>query len=305
MDASLPSPRDEYTPAAVAACEKALRTLITKIGPWGAQIVLIGGLAPKYLVGIVPSEFPPHIGTTDLDVVVGVALETEEDAAYRTLHKNLIETGFHVSVDPDTGRETTFSWERQVDGVRVALEFFCPVGDGTEGKLRRNPGEGIGSRISAIRTRGAELAAFDYITVRLNGETLDGGGIREGVPVKVANILPFLVLKSFALAERDKDKDAYDIVWTLNVYPDGPEGVVNAAKESPVVNHADVQPAMDALAATFRTPDHAGPAKYARFEVGDPGNSEDTNRLRRFAHGTVKEFLRLWELMKAGVASPE
>src|SRR5262245_11000073 len=82
-------PRATYTPTAVAACEKALRTVLTKIGPWGAQLVLIGGMAPKYLVGDVPADLPPHIGTTDLDVVVGVALETDEEAAYRTLQQNL------------------------------------------------------------------------------------------------------------------------------------------------------------------------------------------------------------------------
>jgi hypothetical protein len=104
----------------------------------------------------------------------------------------------------------------------VCLEFFCPVGDGAPGRLKRNPGEGVGSQISAIRMRGAELAAADFIIVHLSGETLDGGGIRENVPVKVANILPMLVLKSLALQERDKDKDAYDIVWTLSAYGGGP-----------------------------------------------------------------------------------
>lgn len=300
MPPSVPAPRDEYTPAAVAACEKALRTLITKIGPWGAQVVLIGGMAPKYLVGSLPLDSPRHIGTTDLDVVVGVALETDEEAAYRTLQKNLIETGFQVSVDPDSLQETTFCWERQVDGVRVALEFFCPVGDGRAGTLRRNPGTGIGSRISAIRMRGAELAAFDYVTVQLDGDTLDGGGIREQVLVKVANVLPFLVLKAFALAERDKDKDAYDIVWTLNAYPDGPAGVVSAAMKSPVISSGDILPAMAALADSFATPAHSGPARYARFQAMDRNDAEEAERLCRFAHGTVKEFFREWEVRKVG-----
>lgn len=87
-------PRAEYTPQAVEACEKALRTLLTRIGPWGTQLVLIGGMAPRYLVGCMPAALPPHVGTTDLDVVVGVALETNEEEAYRTLQKNLIECGF-------------------------------------------------------------------------------------------------------------------------------------------------------------------------------------------------------------------
>lgn len=257
-DPSRLAPKADYTPATVAACEKALRTLVTRIGPWGAQLVLIGGMAPRYLLGSMPPGLPPHVGTTDLDVVIGVALETEEEAAYGTLQRNLVETGFAPSRDPDTGAEMSFRWERRVDGIGVVLEFFCPVGDGTPGRLRRNPGEGVGAKISAIRTRAAELAPADHVTVHLTGDTLDHGGIREHVPVKVANILPLLVLKALALQERDKDKDAYDIVWTLAAYG-------------------------------------RGPAKYARFEAAVPDDPEERDRLRRYAHGTVAEFLRHWD----------
>jgi len=45
---------------------------------------------------------------------------------------------------------------------------------------------------------------------------LDHGGIQEAVSVQVANLLPFLVLKAFAIDERDKMKDSYDVVWTLS-----------------------------------------------------------------------------------------
>lgn len=80
-----PHPREAYSPAALAACEKALRTILTKIGPWGSQLVLIGGMTPRYLVGRPPPDIRAHAGTTDLDIVVGVTLATEEAEAYRTL----------------------------------------------------------------------------------------------------------------------------------------------------------------------------------------------------------------------------
>jgi hypothetical protein len=142
--------------------------------------------------------------------------------------------------------------------------------------------------------RGAELAAADFIIVHLSGETLDGGGIRENVPVKVANILPMLVLKSLALQERDKDKDAYDIVWTLSAYGGGPSSVAEAARRSPIVDRADVAEAIELLRSNFRTHEHAGPSRYARFELGDSGDSDTRDRLRRFAHGAVVAFLSGW-----------
>ena len=138
------------------------------------------------------------------------------------------------------GHEETFRWERDVDGVRVALEFFCPVGDGIAGRLYRNPGENLGSKISAIRTRGAELAAQDNFTVMLNGDTLDEGGIKEQVPARVANFLPFLILKAFAVVERDKAKGCYDVIWTLRAYKSAPQSIVEEIAKGPVLGHAEV-----------------------------------------------------------------
>lgn len=284
----------EYPPQAVVACEKALRTVLARIGPWGSQLVLIGGMAPKYLISSVPEGIDPHVGTTDLDVVIGITLQTDEQEAYRTLQKNLTESGFAESRDPDTGKDVSFRWERVVDGIHVTLEFFCPVGEGEPGKLLRSPSGGVGSRISAIRTRGAELLGHDNVTVLLEGELLDGGGIRENVSVKVANLLPWLVLKAFALQERTKDKDAYDVVWTLNAYREGPESAAEATLQSPVAADAVVRDGIDALRASFRTENHSGAASYARF-FGVSDDEEQPTRLARFAHATVERFLRVWD----------
>jgi hypothetical protein len=115
------NPRLLYTPRALAACEKTLRTILTNIGAWGTRLFLIGGMTPRYLVGTIPQEMREHIGSTDLDIVVGVSLATEEAEAYRTLQQNLRAVQFAPARNPDTGQEETFRWERNVDGVRVLL----------------------------------------------------------------------------------------------------------------------------------------------------------------------------------------
>lgn len=291
-----PHPREAYSPAALAACEKALRTILTKIGPWGSQLILIGGMTPRYLVGRPPPDIRAHVGTTDLDIVVGVALATEEAEAYRTLQQNLKDARFAPARDRDTGQEQTFRWERDVDGVGVQLEFFCPVGDGEPGKLLRNPG-GAGSKISSVRTRGAELAALDHFTVPLSGELLDHGGIQERVDVKVANLLPFLALKAFALDERDKPKDSYDVVWTLSAFGEGPRSAVDAVARSPVITRLEIPAAIARLREHFRAPGHRGPAQYANFESAS-GDEDERERLRRFAHGTMREFLLRWDELR-------
>jgi len=288
------NPRLVYTPEALAACEKALRTILTNIGPWGTRLFLIGGMTPRYLVGTVPREMKEHIGSTDLDIVVGVTLATEETEAYRTLQQNLRAAQFSPARSPETGQEETFRWERTVDGVRVLLEFFCPVGTGQAGQLLRNPGQSVGSRISAVRTRGAELAGMDYFEVTLRGELLDQGGIQERVIARVSNLLPFIVLKAFAIDERNKSKDSYDLVWILNAYKEGPSSCVEAIALSPVINHPDVPVAINHLRSHFQTPEHRGPSQYAIFEMTTTDEDERA-RLRRFAHGTLAEFLRSWD----------
>ena len=95
-----PHPQHLYTPEALEACEKALRTILTKVGPWGGKLILIGGMAPKYIVGNAPTDMKEHVGTTDLDIVVGVTISTEEDEAYRTLQQNLKAAGFRPRDKP-------------------------------------------------------------------------------------------------------------------------------------------------------------------------------------------------------------
>jgi hypothetical protein len=292
---SAPEPRLLYTPEALAACEKALRTILTKVGPWGNKLILIGGMTPRYLVGSAPVDIEDHVGTTDVDIVVGVALATDEDEAYRNLQQNLKDAQFAPFKDPDTGQELSFRWVRDVDTVRVALEFFCPVGDGKPGQLARNPGKNVGSKISAIRTRGAELAGSDHFEVELSGELLDHAGIQQSVKVKVTGLLPFLVLKAFALDERDKAKDSYDIVWTLDAFGEGPRSAAAEVAKSPVIGHPDVVAAMAHLRNHFQSTTHRGPSQYAIFQLLDPNDSESRERLRMHAHGTVSEFFKRWD----------
>jgi len=283
-----------YTPEAVAACEKALRTLLAKIGPWGTRIVLVGGLVPRYLVRAVPEGVNPHVGTTDLDVVIGVALTADDEETYRTLQANLAEARFHPAKN-ERGEDVSFRWQRDdVDGIIVTVEFFCPVGEGEPGHLRKRPVEAAGAKISAIRLAGAELAGGDFVTVPLPGEVLDQGGRREDVTVRVANILPFVALKSLALAEREKDKDAYDLVWTLSAFDGGPTGAAIAARASPVRDQPLIASAIRRLGEHFGTVESVGPARYARFFLGVTRDIDGRDRLRRDAHAAVHLFLAAW-----------
>ncbi len=290
-EAGIPQlPIDEYTPEALQACEKALRTVVSRVGAWGPRLILFGGLAPRYIVDAPPPELEEHTGTTDLDVVIGVEIEVADQGVYAKLQEELKKAGFRPS------ENRSFAWERRVDGVRVVLEFFCPVDpDGEPGRLKRNPGGESGSGVSAIQLKGAEIAAADCATRILSGEVLDHGGHRN-VEVQVVNILPFLVLKAFALVARDKEKDAYDIVWTLQAFGDaGPLSAAESAAKSPIADREEVGEAIHILQERFAELDRQGPSNYARFFLGGRDDeAEDRTRMRRDARGTVQAFLSRW-----------
>lgn len=154
------APIDGYDDASLTACERALCTVLSRIGPWGERLFLIGGLVPRYLVPEIPEGIDEHVGTTDVDLVVGVVVDSEEGEPYRTLQTNLEDAGFEIYQD-EKGQKHSDQWVREIDGLTVKLEFFCPPNGGTPGRLRRNPGaEGQarpGANLSARRLKGADL----------------------------------------------------------------------------------------------------------------------------------------------------
>jgi hypothetical protein len=198
--------RTDYNEAATARCERALVTLLGDLGPWRERIYLAGGLAPRYLVGQLPEGARAHVGTLDVDLIVGLALGDETSETYRTLQNNLEKSGFVQS-------EPSFRWTRDVEGVSVAVEFLCETNSVAFGRIFR-PKEFTGARFGAFNVLGAHRAREDFIEREIQAERLDGGGLSK-VTVRVANILPYVALKIFAFQDRHDNKDAYDLGFTL------------------------------------------------------------------------------------------
>lgn len=287
--------QSDYDPLGTARCERALVTLLGDVGqPWRERIFLVGGLAPRYLVGALPEEAAPHIGTTDVDLVIGIAVSPDAEEAYRTLHTNLVRSGFHQT-------EPSFAWTRTVDGASVKVEFMSETDTVEQGRIFR-PGSGTGSGLAAFNVRGALLASRDFITVTLARERLDNGGISR-VDLRVANILPYTVLKINAFNDRHENKDAYDLVFTLLHADGGPEAAGFRAATSPIADDPQVTSAVELLAERFSTPDMDGPRAYGAFlafDLESPGDSpgdyyedleEQAARYQQEAVATVRAFL--------------
>ena len=271
----------DYDSQTTRRCERVLVTLIGDLGPWSERIVLVGGLAPQYIVGSLPRGVSPHAGTTDVDLVIGLAVEDSFET-YETLHANLKKSGFALG-------QPSYQWSRQVDGVKVSVDFLCETDQVAAGDIYK-PKQGTGSRFGAFNAPGAQLAARDSIEFSVGAERLDDGGLSK-VTVRVASVLAYVVLKILAFQDRHNDKDAYDIVYTLVNYPDGgPRAAGQAAALSPVREELQAISALQLLAERFGSTDHDGPSAYSNF-LAHPDDADRKAQLRNEAVVAVGQFL--------------
>lgn len=230
-------------------------------------------------MGELPEGARAHVGTTDIDMVIGLALGDETPETYRTLQKHLEISRFHQE-------EPSFRWSRDVDGVSVTLEFLCETDEVETGRIYKPKG-GTGSKLAAFNVRGAHLGRDDFIEVEIEAERLDGGGISK-VPVRVVGLLPYTVLKILAFQDRHENKDSYDLVFTLLNHEGGPRQAGRHARDSAVIEHPQTIEALALLEERFRDVDQDACSAYAIF-LSDSDN--DVARLRQEARATVRAFL--------------
>jgi hypothetical protein len=90
-----------------------------------------------------------------------------------------------------------------------------------------------------------------------------------------------------ALADRLKEKDAYDVSYCVRVYPGGPVGL--AEEFRPHLGHSLVREGLGKIRAAFLSPDHAGPRWVADFL--DVTEAEARAILQRRAYEEVTVWL--------------
>jgi hypothetical protein len=259
---------------------------------WGGQhLAIVGGSVPSLLVASPPSGLVPHVGTADLDLHLSLHLLDGETADY---YDSIIEGLRSLDLAPDRegDREIKWRWVGRHRGATVQVELLCPVrtrGGRPEDPVEDTPAEaniGPHGEITALAVGFGHLVPLDTITIDRRVESAEG---ELSFEFPVAGLASWLCLKSDALMRRNKPKDAYDIVWTLDAL--GPREASERIASSPLLatRHAEeLKPQMRRLVGDqFRDVHSVGPRQYAAFlEAGD----EDSDRLH--ALGTLTEFGR-------------
>lgn len=279
-----------YRESHAIACDRTLVTLLRFLGLWKQSIYVIGGLVPRYLLPAREIDNAGPVPTMDIDLVFDIEILSNIEA-YSDIEANLVRTGFSRATN-ESGRPQHFRWTKTIEeGNTVIVDLLCDV--------KATPGRPVAveQRLSALAIPGAHLAIMDFVGVEITAELLDGRGSATEI-ARVANITPFVVLKALAYDDRAEQKDAFDLIYCLENYPGGPNGVAGQyrqrMKEWP--EESQLPRALEILRDRFVGDDTArsyrldGPTSYAQF-LTTLGQHEFDLRRQRDAAAIVQRFL--------------
>jgi hypothetical protein len=253
----------EYNPNGVATAESAFLTVWAGLGSWHSDLVLVGGLVPKYLCGDLsaPRTLPrPVTLDADLGIALGATL-----GQYGSLKMDLQAHGFSWSKDEFGGPRF----------VKTIGDFTSPVDFLTE-RPPATQGAAMVDDAPANILPGINRALASARQIKVTGMDLYGV-TQENLPIRVCEAGPFLAMKLRAFARRQAPKDAFDIIYTLLHYDRGTHAAVTAFGEEVRAGNPACADAVACLNQHFRDEQSSAPVRAASFVLGQtaPGESED------------------------------
>jgi hypothetical protein len=282
---SEPAVAADYDDRGARAAHAVLLELGQVLGAHRDAIVVIGGTVPSLLL---PDAKPGHIGTLDIDL----DLDTDKLAsgAYQELIEKLDAAGYERNVE---GLKP-FQIRRTVDlrdggePVAVIVDLLMPKG----AALKKNrPPLVEGLRVQ--EADGGEIALRNSVKVLIEGTMPDGR--KNRVEMLVATVPALLVMKGYALVQRDKMKDAYDIYFCIRNYSGGPEQL--ATDCMPLLDDPVAREGYRNIAGKFRQEDDFGPETVKRFVEGSDALGDMTpDQLRTDAYRQVRAWLTALKL---------
>jgi hypothetical protein len=247
----------DYTADGVAACKSVLIELVHLMGEFRDHMVIVGGWVPVLLVPEAPEAHP---GTLDIDLALDFTRIAED--TYRTILKAMTARGYRQ----DQAQPFRFFRTIHLAGGRpVEVEVDLLAGEyGGTGPAHRT------QRVQdarARKARGCDLVFANHVEVVIEGE-LPGGG-RDRVTLRVAALVPWIVMKGMALHDRIKEKDAFDIYYAVRNCRGGAALLVDAFR--PQLAEPLIVEGLRKIRGKFRTIEDAGPKWVADFlDLADP-----------------------------------
>ena len=271
-----PRQREDYSARQIAAAHRVLVDLGQVLKSFEDCLVVVGGWVPDLLMDKAEET---HVGSIDVDL----ALDTEKlaDAKYAELLEALLNTRRYKQAEEPFKLYADVDLEDGEASVRVDVDFL----KSPDAKTKKNKPK-FTDNFRPLDASGCSAAFEHPELVVITGQMIKGATNR--VQFRVASIADFLIMKSYALANRDKPKDAYDICYCLDNYPGGLNEL--AANWKKRAASKDVVKAVGILKEKFATVDAYGPRQVVEFY--NAANAEEKERQARRAYELVQKFLK-------------
>ena len=265
-----------YNPALTDTCLRVLGMLLSAVGEYKKNIILIGGLVPHLMV-----KRKDYVGTSDVDLVIDLAVMADPDA-YSTFQEALEKLKFTPVAEEG---KASWKWEYAInDRTKIQVELLMddPALEGS--KVKAIPEHG---NLAACNIPHSSIVFDMFDTTTVTVETPDGGGVTEQ-EVRYANLVAFTVLKIFAFRSRREGKDTHDLVYCLQHCGESMEAVAERFVKTLAGEHGNViRKGIDELAAAFGDTAEIegfrrdGPTQAALFEIPGDSAAERERRLIR------------------------
>ena len=250
--------KSEYHSEETQAALSVMAELLTYLGAYRENIVVIGGWVPFFLTQDAALD-EPHVGSLDVDLVLNASKIS--DTAYTHIEEILKNRNFRHRLD-SKGNPIPHSYIRQVKNavgqeLDVQVDFLAPEYGGTPKFKRHQRVQGL----LAHKARGSDLV-FDHFDEKVIEAVLPNGAKRK-VKVKIADPLSCVVMKAIVFRDRGNEKDAYDLYTICKYCPDGKDRIAEGMRLN--MTNKLVQEALEVLRAEFSSIDSLGPVSVTNF----------------------------------------
>ena len=275
-----PQHADDYGDRTTTAVRRVLVEIGQILGSFRDKFAVIGGAVPWLLLD---NSDMAHVGTMDIDI--GLDAEALGDGEYASLVDSLMKHGYEQRQDL-----RYFQLVKRIDAadggapIDVVLDFLMP----RDANIAKN-WPPLVDKFAVQRADGVGLALRLSRTVEIKGQMPDGGTNR--VTVAVASIPALLAMKGFAINNRYKRKDAYDIYYCIRNYPGGVEALAEDCGS--VIAIAEGIEGYRYIAAKFEAFGSFGPTSVREFvEDSDILGDRTPEQWQQDAFGQVDAWLR-------------
>jgi len=250
------------------AARAILLEVLSALGPWRNEMVIVGGWVPDLLY---PAK--NHMGSLDVDLAIFPSAIGGN--VYTSIRERLTQIGYTMQSSP-----TRFL--KLLPGLNGPIKVDLITGQYASNQ-KQDSIQIDDIRINALR--GIDLAFEASEPIAIEGRMPDGS-INQ-VTARLVTPEAFILIKAIALDERIKDKDAYDIAFILKHYR---PSLTDLAKKVHKLSRAGIgQKALELLRTKFSTLDSIGPL-WAGKAAATTG--EETIQFQRAAYENASDLFQ-------------